>query len=211
MVETESYLYSLNSKTGWLCLEFANTVEWRATDHPEDHINNYDELVSWARQVRVITEPESQDLLRKATRHPETSRATYKRAISLREAIYRIFSAVVADKQPEIDDLDSFNASLSDAFVHLRIANIEKRFTWEWATDVHAIDHMLWPVVRSAGSLLTSKEFDRLGECADDLGCRSLFYDISRNKSRRWCDMKSCGNRNKARQFYKRKIKSRKK
>ena len=36
-------------------------------------------------------------------------------------------------------------------------------------------------------------------QCADDRGCGWLFLDTSRNQSRRWCSMKSCGNRAKVR------------
>lgn len=40
----------------------------------------------------------------------------------------------------------------------------------------------------------------RLKICpADD--CRWAFYDASRNRSRRWCSMEVCGNRNKVRAF----------
>ena len=37
---------------------------------------------------------------------------------------------------------------------------------------------------------------------ADD--CLWIFLDTSKNRTRRWCDMKQCGNRMKARRFYER-------
>jgi len=36
--------------------------------------------------------------------------------------------------------------------------------------------------------------------CADD-SCAWLFLDATRSGTRRWCDMKGCGNRNKVRRF----------
>ncbi|MCL4370559.1 MAG: CGNR zinc finger domain-containing protein [Chloroflexi bacterium] len=60
---------------------------------------------------------------------------------------------------------------------------------------------MLWPVARSAGELLTSSELGRVRKCAG-YPCGRLFLDTSRNQSRRWCDMKSCGNLAKARRHY---------
>jgi predicted RNA-binding Zn ribbon-like protein len=59
---------------------------------------------------------------------------------------------------------------------------------------------MLWPVVRSAAELLTSDELGRVRECAAD-NCAWLFLDRSKNRSRRWCDMAVCGNRDKVRRF----------
>ena len=43
----------------------------------------------------------------------------------------------------------------------------------------------------------------RVKEC-DNETCRWLFVDMSKNRSRRWCDMKDCGNRAKARRHYRR-------
>ena len=40
--------------------------------------------------------------------------------------------------------------------------------------------------------------------CANS-DCGWLFIDMSRNKSRRWCDMKDCGNRAKGKRFYRKK------
>jgi predicted RNA-binding Zn ribbon-like protein len=60
------------------------------------------------------------------------------------------------------------------------------------------------PVAQSAADLLTSEELNRVGQCADD-HCGWLFMDMSRNRSRRWCDMGDCGNRAKARRHYQRK------
>ena len=65
-------------------------------------------------------------------------------------------------------------------------------------------DRILWPVARSAGELLISDKLDRVRQCADDRGCGYLFVDTSRNRSRRWCSMESCGNRAKAHRHYQR-------
>jgi len=51
----------------------------------------------------------------------------------------------------------------------------------------------------SALSLLHPATTGRLKICAN---CRWLFLDRSRNSSRMWCDMKVCGNRQKARRHY---------
>jgi predicted RNA-binding Zn ribbon-like protein len=61
-------------------------------------------------------------------------------------------------------------------------------------------DAVLTPVVRAAVDLLTSKTAGRLGICADST-CAWVFLDTTRGRTRRWCDMKACGNRNKVRRF----------
>jgi predicted RNA-binding Zn ribbon-like protein len=62
---------------------------------------------------------------------------------------------------------------------------------------------MLAPVVRAAADLATSAELSRIRECGSDT-CFWLFLDRSKNGTRRWCDMKVCGNRAKARRHYQR-------
>jgi predicted RNA-binding Zn ribbon-like protein len=51
--------------------------------------------------------------------------------------------------------------------------------------------------------LLTSEELVLVRECAAE-DCGWLFLDKTKNHRRRWCDMKTCGNRDKARRYYER-------
>jgi len=44
----------------------------------------------------------------------------------------------------------------------------------------------------------------RICEATATDGCGWLFLDETRNRSRRWCSMKDCGNRAKARRHYRR-------
>jgi len=44
----------------------------------------------------------------------------------------------------------------------------------------------------------------RLKACTDD-GCRWAFFDTTRNRSRTWCSMEECGNREKTRRYRERK------
>ena len=63
-------------------------------------------------------------------------------------------------------------------------------------------NHLL--VVNKPAELATMGDLTRVKECASE-NCNWLFIDESRNRSRRWCDMKDCGNRAKARRFRQRK------
>jgi len=131
-----------------------------------------------------------------------------ERAISLREAIYRVVSAVANGRRAREADLAILNVALPDALARVHVVREADSFAWRWAADETALDRMLWPVARSAADLLTSEKLARVGQCADDRGCGWLFLDMSRNRSRRWCDMKDCGNRAKAKRHYVRKRKS---
>ena len=55
-------------------------------------------------------------------------------------------------------------------------------------------------IVATVAELAPSDEWKRLKGCRDE-HCRVAFYDKSRNRSRAWCSMEVCGNREKARSF----------
>ena len=190
---------------GHLCLDFANTADWHASDQPEERLTSYEEFVSWSQQAGVLTEEQAKHLFRRAADRPEQVKAVLKRAIVLREAIYEIFAAVAHEQSAEATDLTTLNSALSEALAHSQIAPTETGFDWQWAGEEDALDRPLWSIARSAADLLTSNELQRVGQCADDRGCGWLFLDTSRNHTRHWCSINDCGNRAKARRHYERK------
>jgi predicted RNA-binding Zn ribbon-like protein len=197
---------------GRLSLDFANTADWHASDHPVEFLKSYSDLVAWSQHVGLLTDHQAQRLLKEAARHPGDATAVLERATALRESIYRIFSAISHGRPPPAADFATFNAELSRALAQSRIVSTLRQaqdtavggFAWDWAGAEEALDQMLWPVVHDAAGLLTSEELDRVGQCDDDR-CGWLFLDTSRNRSRRWCSMENCGNRAKARRYYERK------
>ena len=189
---------------GALCLDFTNTLEWRFTDHPKELLNDYSDLIHWGEAAGIMPSDRAVRLLQIAENQPEKAAAAYGAAIKLRETIYRIFANVsVREGGVNRDDLDVLNRSLSKSLSHLLIIPSPEGFVWDWTQSPERLDRVLWPVTRSAGELLASDRLDRVGQCADDRGCRYLFFDTSRNGSRRWCSMDACGNRAKARRHYK--------
>ena len=202
---------SVKSETTWkllgerLCLDFANTADWHASDQPEELLTSYAELVSWSQQAGLLTEKQAKRQLRQAAERPDEAVAVLKRAIALREAIYEIFVAIAHGQSPQASHLSTLNTALSEILARSQIAPTESGFSWQWAGNEDALDRPLWSVARSAADLLTSDELPRVGQCADDRGCGWLFLDTSRNHTRRWCSIEDCGNRAKAQRHYERK------
>lgn len=193
---------------GRLCLDFSNTAEWHASPSPDEHLNSYADLVAWSREAGLVTGSEAQALLEEAERRPSEAKAALTKAVELRELIYRTFSAIGRGCQPKDEDLEALNGWVAQALSRARLVASQGSFTWAWPGGGHSLGRMLWPVARSTADLLTSDELGRVGECADDRGCGWLFLDTSRNRSRQWCNMESCGNRAKARRHYAKKRKS---
>ena len=195
--------FSFDLSGGLLCLDFANTVSDRSSGRENEHLRRFLDLVSFAKQVGLISEEQAWRLVSSANRHPKDAATVLEQAIALRESIYRLFSDVAGGRQARDEDLATLNRALSESLKRLRVQRQSRRFEWAWQDQSEALDQMLWPVARSAAELLTSEELSAVRECAAET-CGWLFLDRSRNQSRRWCDMKVCGNRSKARRHYQR-------
>jgi predicted RNA-binding Zn ribbon-like protein len=77
-------------------------------------------------------------------------------------------------------------------------------YRWVWKVPEGTLESLLGTIALSASELLLSQDRSRVGQCADEDGCGWLFLDTSKNHSRRWCDVRDCGNRARQRQFQKR-------
>ena len=204
MIEMNSQASPFEFTANSLCLDFTNTLNDRTTAHPRELLNSYRDFVFWSREAQLLTEDEAKRLLVEADRHPEQARAILQRVIEVREAIFRLFLALAEETVPQESDLDMLNEALSEAMAQAHIVHSQEGFGWDWSGREDGLLRPLWPVVRAAADLLTSAELRRVRVCSAD-DCSWLFLDISKNRSRRWCDMNTCGNRTKARKHYERK------
>ena len=184
---------------GRLCLDFVNTVDPRHGAPREEHLPDYESLVGWAEQAGIVASDEAARLTAAARREPAAARRAHEEAIDLRETLYSIFGAVARGEPP--GSVSQLNAHL--ARTQPRLVGDEGGFAWGWAPG-DDLDRILWPVAWSAAELLAQGPLERVRECPGDDTCGWLFLDTSRNGSRRWCDMSTCGNRSKARRYYRR-------
>jgi predicted RNA-binding Zn ribbon-like protein len=118
--------------------------------------------------------------------------------------MFRIFTGAADCRPQRPEDMHLLNAALARALAHVRLDATAQGCVRVWAGNGDHLDRMLWPVLRSAMDILTNaEERERIHKCESPT-CDWLFLDTSRNRSRRWCNMQSCGNRAKARRYYER-------
>jgi predicted RNA-binding Zn ribbon-like protein len=151
--------------------------------------------------VGTITDEEAETLSQRSVQQPADAKSAHGHAMELRETIYRIFTLTLEGRSQVQKDLAVFNSYLAQALVQSAIVSKEDRFYLEMIGNRSKLDWMLNPIIRSAAELLVSDALGRVKKCADPT-CGWLFLDTSRNRSRRWCDMRDCGNRAKASRFY---------
>ncbi len=198
----ENIVYDFDS--GDLSLDFANTMDWHGSEKPVEKLKDYSDLVNWGKQAGLISPESAKALLKDEAANSAIAESAYELAIQLREAIYNIFSNLYAGNSVPAPDLNLLNHLVRQAMSQLQLVPKDGGLSWEWAPGDEGAMRILLPVARAAAELLTSERAGRVRECEDDRGCGYLFIDQTKNHSRRWCSMESCGNRAKARRHYSR-------
>lgn len=187
---------------GALCLDFVNT--WGDRSRPEsDGLRSHADLVAFAAQAGVVDTREAAALRRLAARDSNAAAGALARARDLRDALYALFAAHAGGRPAARADLARVNAALAAALGELEVEPRDGGYRWAWAKPADPLAAPLRPIARSAAELLVGADLVRVRECHGTT-CTWLFLDSSRNRSRRWCSMESCGNRAKARRHYRR-------
>ncbi len=195
---------NLDLKSGHPALEFTNTVNNHASAYPGETLFEYEHLLSWAKRVGLLHGGQVQMLKQKATNQPDEAAVVFTKSLELREVIYRIFVAQTKGKTPADADLALLNSILARLTSGAQVVHRFGEFEWQWNFDENALEALLLMIALSAVDLMTSENYKRVGQCADEQGCGWLFVDTSKNHSRRWCDINDCGNRAKQRRYQQR-------
>lgn len=186
---------------GDLSLDFHNTVSWSAGAPVEsESLHVYGDLVQWGVEHEALTFAEGEALKAEASRRPEDASRVFARAIELRLVLNEVFGSLAQALPVDPGSLDRFNTFLGD--VRLRLGSLQGRgIELDWSGGTLVLERVLAPVIWAAASLLLSDDAGRIGACVNDR-CGWLFVDRSRRHNRKWCNMRDCGNRAKARRHY---------
>lgn len=191
---------------GDLSLNFCNTVGGKRGGIAREKLHSLIDFIAWGEQAKLLKLEQAEVFTSEAARHPAKAAELLTRAIELREAIFRIFLSASDGKKPAQDDMARLNAELAASLGRLRIGTVTdgEGFAWQWADEQLEPEHLLGPIARSAAELLVQADLvAKIHQCEGD-NCGWLFMDCSKNHSRRWCDMRDCGNRAKVRRHRKR-------
>ncbi len=166
-------------------LEFLNT---RELEHGTlvDHLVAPDDAAAWFAEHGVLHG------------RPAWTAADLERVRALRDALRAVVDAIVEDRAPEPAAIDRINAELdARPGPRLELGAGTVRVGHRHGNGVEeALAALASPIVAE----LADGRPDRFRTCASET-CRWAFYDASPTGRRRWCDMKTCGNRAKAARF----------
>lgn len=179
---------------GHPALDLVNTLDWRfRKDGPEDLLESYGRLLRFSEQSKILTAKQARRLV-----HATAGARALKRCIELREAIAEILYARLDGRGPSAASVRTLERCVKSARFQQQLRWKQAGLAWNWRKN--DADLPVWALSLSASDLLVSERAERVRAC-DNPECRWLFLDTSKNHTRRWCDMRLCGNRMKARRF----------
>ena len=179
---------------GELALDFANTESGRGHSSHQDHLQQPTDIADWLEHAKAVGPPEAAWLRAEAAADRDVGQALLSRARARRADINAIATAVARKSTPDgaaMARLNAFHgACLSCGGLH----PAGSAFHWAWDIKTRPIEAALGPVTMSAIAILTGLDLARVKECGGE-HCGWIFYDRSKNNTRRWCEMEICGNR----------------
>jgi predicted RNA-binding Zn ribbon-like protein len=199
---------------GHPALDLVNTLDHRFGDEgPVELLTDYGALLGFAQQTELLP-PRQVRLLTKSVK-PQAAAGALRSVRELREALATAFYENVEGRPPPAADIRAlerhFLASQRHRELHWQEAaarNGQPGMAWQWGRFEKEAELPVWILAEHAAQLMLSDAMQRVRACGADT-CRWLFLDTSKNHTRRWCEMKVCGNRMKARRFQARRAVSR--
>jgi predicted RNA-binding Zn ribbon-like protein len=202
---------------GHPALDLVNSLDNRfRADGPNENLVHYSDLLRFLDESGLL-DPQRIRLLNKAASE-KAAQQVLREVRELREAAAAVFYAGMEERTPTHSDVKTleryffeasrhrelhWNAAAERAGSALAPVDDPTRVTlaWRWSRDAESDPNLpLWLLAQSVSDILLSPDAARVRTCAVDT-CRWLFLDTSKSHTRRWCNMKVCGNRVKARRF----------
>jgi predicted RNA-binding Zn ribbon-like protein len=190
---------------GHPALELVNTLDMRFSAQTVDLIPTYKDLLRLTTQLQLLTAEQARKLAR--TVGEEEARRVLASTAELREALAKVLYGRIDGTRSAAGQLQILEQQFHAAAQHRRLLAGESQLEWSWSGVEREAEIPLWMLAQAASDLLISSDAELIKDCGDPT-CRWLFLDVSKNHTRRWCDMKTCGNRMKARKHHARAQKS---
>ena len=179
-------------------LDLINTVDWTSRGLENERLESYEQLTRWAEGAGAIDAETGRRIRRLGEARPRAATAALTYAIEARGILRELFGAIARGDSAK-PELARFNRLLHEALGGLDIAPGDGTgYRWRWKGEESDPRALVWRVLWSAASLLRSDEIGNVRVCDGD-DCGWMYVDRSRNGFRRWCQMRTCGTREKTR------------
>ena len=179
---------------GVLALDFCNTASGRGSQGHQDHLGSAEDLIAWAGHAAILDAEREAQLQALCRADASFARRLLARGLRLRDAIFRLDSALTRRDAPDQADIDEIGSIYSACLAKGTLTTGSGGFGWTWRVETAPEETILGPIAASAMAVLTAADHGRLKQCAGH-HCGWLFLDTTKSNTRRWCEMEVCGNR----------------
>ena len=186
---------------GRVCLDFANTMDWRTSEAPQELLPDYATLLLWSSKRGILPAPAVARLRAQARQRGAAAAVVLEEARALAGRDLDSGGGLVPRQAPR--RRQPFNRRLAALPAQPRLMRSGAGYVHDLPGK--SLEEPLWPVLWSLSALLTSEDAGRLGFCQAE-GCGWFFVDESPNHARTWCSSEVCGNRERARRAYAKRI-----
>jgi predicted RNA-binding Zn ribbon-like protein len=177
---------------------------WLDFVNADDALGSFDAYVAWLERVHLLDSERGTTLRRRALLQPAGATAALMEARRIRAALHALAERGSATDKARALAVAELNRVLGRSAGTRRIDQLDDgRFVRSFNASGDAFAGLLIPLVESATQSLVEGELGRVRRCANP-DCFRVFFDATRNGSRRWCAMGACGNRAKVARFRKR-------
>jgi predicted RNA-binding Zn ribbon-like protein len=194
----ERTIANLSIDGGCLCFDFINTVHSRREEPGFDYLNSYEDFLVWSKKLGILPEKETVHLRKLSKQDPEMAMKILANIIQTREAMYTIFSEIHSPGRINERAMKRFNAQINRAFNHLELETKSGNMLLTWSTAAN-MEAPLWRIMKSSYDIWTEEDPARIKSCPN---CGFIFLDKTKNNGRYWCNMKTCGSKDKALRYY---------
>ena len=183
-------------------LDFVNT-EVAVEGIPRDLLGGLNDLASWLVAVGALDSASARKALARWGGRRGGARAVVA-ARELRSALRRLADAWAAGKPAPRGTVAMVNDLLArGAGTSLIVPSVGEGFAVERGLRLEEPEDLLVPIAEATADLLCHADPSRVRRCAHP-ECVLYFLDGTKNGTRRWCDMRTCGNRTNAAAYYRR-------
>jgi predicted RNA-binding Zn ribbon-like protein len=188
---------------GHLALDLTNTVTARNAE-PVDWLTGYPQLLQWASVTGAFNRSALQALRRRSAEAPRAAAAALRATRQLREALYDVTTAIIANDPTPADELRRIERAWKDAVGHTDLTVVAASARLQLTVDASGLAYLNHELALRSLELLQTLPLARTRSCPGQR-CGWLFIDHSKGGQRRWCDMATCGNAAKTTRHYQRK------
>jgi len=164
-----------------------------------DSLATFDGFIEWLVAARVLDAERADAMLKRAQQQPTGASAALHESRRIRVVLRALAENAGAPTERATQvAISEINRILGRSAGSRRV---EPRagggFVRNFVTVGDVFAGLLIAIIESAADSLVAGDLQRVRICGD-AHCTRVFYDGSRNRKRRWCEMTTCGNRAKA-------------